>query len=135
MDADDFRHNEQSAVMDKDGSVRIELVGADGSTTILKPEVKLLANEIIDASVMRAATLVEFLKAQVARAKAEGVLYSVHLKATMMKVSDPIIFGKAVEAFFPKTFTKYGKDLDAAGLHARRRARWDPAAARGPVEG
>jgi isocitrate dehydrogenase len=119
MVADDFRHTEQSAVMDKDGSVRIELVGADGSTTVLKPEVKLLAGEIIDASVMRAATLVEFLKEQVARAKAEGVLFSVHLKATMMKVSDPIIFGKAVEAFFPKTFTKYGKDLDAAGLHAR----------------
>jgi isocitrate dehydrogenase len=119
MVADDFRHTEQSAVMDKDGSVRIELLGADGSTTVLKPEVKLLAGEIIDASVMRAATLVEFLKAQVARAKAEGVLYSVHLKATMMKVSDPVIFGKAVEAFFPKTFTAYGKDLDAAGLHAR----------------
>jgi isocitrate dehydrogenase len=119
MDADDFRHTEQSAVRDKDGLVRIELVDADGKATVLKPEVKLLAGEIIDASVMRAASLVEFLKEQVARAKAEGVLYSVHLKATMMKVSDPIIFGKAVEAFFPKTFTKYGKDLDAAGLHAR----------------
>ncbi len=76
----------------------------------------VLAGEVVDASVMRVAALREFLTAQVARAKAEGVLFSVHLKATMMKVSDPIIFGHVVRAFFPKTFAQYGEQLAAAGL-------------------
>jgi isocitrate dehydrogenase len=76
----------------------------------------VLAGEVVDASVMRVAALREFLTAQVARAKAEGVLFSVHLKATMMKVSDPIIFGHAVRAFFPKTFAEYGQVFADAGL-------------------
>ncbi|MGW2054008.1 NADP-dependent isocitrate dehydrogenase [Streptomyces sp. NPDC001840] len=116
MDADDFRSTEKSAVIAEAGSLRIELTGDDGSTTVLRESVPVLAGEVVDASVMRVAVLREFLAAQVARAKAEGVLFSVHLKATMMKVSDPIIFGHVVRAFFPKTFAEHGDALAAAGL-------------------
>lgn len=116
MDADDFRSTEKSAVIAEAGSLRIELAGDDGSTTVLRESVPVLAGEVVDASVMRVAALREFLTAQVARAKAEGVLFSVHLKATMMKVSDPIIFGHVVRAFFPKTFAEHGAALAAAGL-------------------
>jgi isocitrate dehydrogenase len=116
MNADDFRSTEKSAVIAEPGSLRIELAGDDGTTTVLRESVPVLAGEVVDASVMRAAALREFLDAQIARAKAEGVLFSVHLKATMMKVSDPIVFGHVVRAFFPKTFAKYGQALTAAGL-------------------
>ena len=116
MDADDFRSTEKSAIVREDGSLRIELVGDDGSTTVLRESVPVLAGEVVDGSVMRVAVLREFLTAQIARAKAEGVLFSVHLKATMMKVSDPIIFGHVVRAFFPKTFAAHGETLAAAGL-------------------
>ncbi|WP_250280039.1 NADP-dependent isocitrate dehydrogenase [Frankia sp. Cppng1_Ct_nod] len=116
MAADDFRSTEKSAVIIEAGSLRIELVGDDASTTTLGGSVPVLAGEVVDASVMRVAALREFLVAQIARAKAEGVLFSVHLKATMMKVSDPIIFGHMVRAFFPKTFAAYGETLAAAGL-------------------
>ncbi|MCF3146408.1 NADP-dependent isocitrate dehydrogenase [Streptomyces platensis] len=116
MGVDDFRSTEKSAVIGQDGTLRIELSGDDGSTTVLRESVPVLAGEVVDASVMRVAALREFLTAQIARAKAEGVLFSVHLKATMMKVSDPIIFGHVVRAFFPKTFARYGESLAAAGL-------------------
>jgi isocitrate dehydrogenase len=116
MDSDDFRTTERSAVIDQAGSLRIELVADDGAVTVLRPSVPVLAGEVVDASVMRVAALEEFFAAQVARAKSEGVLFSVHLKATMMKISDPIIFGHAVRAFFPKTFARYGEALAAAGL-------------------
>ncbi|MFI1577496.1 NADP-dependent isocitrate dehydrogenase [Embleya sp. NPDC020630] len=116
MDADDFRSTEKSAVIAEPGTLRIELVGDNGSTTVLRESVPVLAGEVVDASVMRAAPLREFLAAQVAKAKAEDVLLSVHLKATMMKVSDPIIFGHAVRAFFPQTFAEHGAALAAAGL-------------------
>ncbi|MFR9673286.1 NADP-dependent isocitrate dehydrogenase [Streptomyces sp. TR06-5] len=116
MTGDDFRSTEKSAVVEEAGSLRIELHGDDGSTTVLRESVPVQAGEVVDASVMRVAALREFLAAQVARAKSEGVLFSVHLKATMMKVSDPIIFGHAVRAFFPKTFAEYGQALAAAGL-------------------
>jgi isocitrate dehydrogenase len=116
MGADDFRSTEKSAVISEPGALRIELTGEDGATTVLRESVPVLAGEVVDASVMRVAALREFLTAQIARAKAEGVLLSVHLKATMMKVSDPIIFGYAVRAFFPKTFAAYGETLAAAGL-------------------
>ncbi|MCI3245683.1 NADP-dependent isocitrate dehydrogenase [Streptomyces spinosisporus] len=116
MAEDDFRSTEKSAVISEAGSLRIELVAEDGTTTVLRESVPVLEGEVVDASVMRAAALNEFLAAQVARAKQEGVLFSVHLKATMMKVSDPIIFGHVVRAFFPKTFAKYGSTLAAAGL-------------------
>ncbi|WP_438295163.1 NADP-dependent isocitrate dehydrogenase [Streptomyces sp. HUAS TT7] len=116
MGGDDFRSTEKSAVVAEAGSLRIELAAADGTTTVLRESVPVLAGEVVDASVMRVAQLREFLAAQIARAKAEGVLFSVHLKATMMKVSDPIVFGHVVRAFFPKTFDKYGDVLAAAGL-------------------
>ncbi|MEU3466117.1 NADP-dependent isocitrate dehydrogenase [Streptomyces sp. NPDC006733] len=116
MSADDFRSTEKSVVVAEDGTLRIELVGEDGTTTVLRASVPVLAGEVVDASVMRVAALREFFTAQVARAKAEGVLFSVHLKATMMKVSDPIIFGHVVRAFFPKTFAAHGPALAAAGL-------------------
>jgi isocitrate dehydrogenase len=116
MGADDFRSTEKSTVIAQDGTLRIELKGDDGSTTVLRESVPVLAGEVVDASVLRVAALREFLTAQIARAKAEGVLFSVHLKATMMKVSDPIIFGHVVRAFFPKTFAKYGETLAGAGL-------------------
>ncbi|MFF7158514.1 NADP-dependent isocitrate dehydrogenase [Streptomyces sp. NPDC008139] len=116
MDGDDFRSTEKSAVVSEAGSLRIELAGDDGSTTVLRESVPVLAGEVVDAAVLRVAALREFLTAQIARAKAEGVLFSVHLKATMMKVSDPIIFGHVVRAFFPKTFAEHGVTLAAAGL-------------------
>jgi len=116
MSEGDFRHTEQSALIRADDTLRIELVTEDGRATVLKGQVKVLAGEIVDGAVMRAESLREFLAAQVATAKAEQTLFSVHLKATMMKVSDPIIFGHAVRAFFPDTFAKYGAELAAAGL-------------------
>ncbi|QKV91704.1 NADP-dependent isocitrate dehydrogenase [Streptomyces sp. NA02950] len=116
MDGDDFRSTEKSVVIAEDGALRIELVGDDGTTTVLRESVPVLAGEVVDASVMRVAVLREFLAAQVDRAKSEGVLFSLHLKATMMKVSDPIVFGHAVRAFFPKTFAAHGETLAAAGL-------------------
>jgi isocitrate dehydrogenase len=116
MGVDDFRSTEKSAVISEPGALRIELTGDDGSTTVLRESVPVLAGEVVDASVLHVAPLREFLTAQIARAKAEGVLFSVHLKATMMKVSDPIIFGHVVRAFFPKTFAKYGETLATAGL-------------------
>ncbi|GAA2219403.1 NADP-dependent isocitrate dehydrogenase [Streptomyces nogalater] len=116
MGENDFRSTEKSVVISEAGTLRIELAAEDGTTTVLKDSVPVLEGEVVDASVMRVAELNEFLAAQVARAKADGVLFSVHLKATMMKVSDPIIFGHVVRAFFPKTFAKYGETLKAAGL-------------------
>ncbi|MEU3602373.1 NADP-dependent isocitrate dehydrogenase [Streptomyces sp. NPDC006798] len=116
MGENDFRSTEKSAVIAEDGSLRIEHVAADGTTTVLRESVPVLAGEVVDASVMRAAALRTFLSEQIARAKAEDVLFSVHLKATMMKVSDPIVFGHVVRAFFPKTFAEHGPALAAAGL-------------------
>ncbi|CAN5195810.1 NADP-dependent isocitrate dehydrogenase [soil metagenome] len=116
MSADDFRSSEKSIVLDADDVLSIELVAEDGTTTALRKPLPVLAGEVIDATVMRVAALDTFLTAQIARAKAEGVLFSVHLKATMMKVSDPIIFGHVVRAFLPKTFAAYGDTLAAAGL-------------------
>ncbi|MFI1607577.1 NADP-dependent isocitrate dehydrogenase [Streptomyces griseofuscus] len=116
MSENDFADTEKSAVIAEDTTLRFELVGADGTTTELRAPLPVVAGEVVDAAVLRAAALNEFLAAQVARAKEEGVLFSVHLKATMMKVSDPIIFGHVVRAFFPKTFAKYGETLKAAGL-------------------
>ena len=116
MGADDFRSTEQSVVISEPGSLHVDLVAADGTATSLRGPIAVLAGEVVDASVMRAAALDVFLAEQIARAKAEDVLLSVHLKATMMKVSDPIIFGHAVTAFFPETFARYGDVLAAAGL-------------------
>jgi isocitrate dehydrogenase len=116
MDKDDFRSNEKSVVIDADGTIAIQLVREDGSVKVLKKAFPVLAGEVIDGTVMRAAALDEFLAAQVVRAKEEGVLFSAHLKATMMKVSDPIIFGHVVKAYFSELFETYGKQLAAAGI-------------------
>ncbi|MDD0857053.1 NADP-dependent isocitrate dehydrogenase [Arthrobacter alpinus] len=116
MSEGDFFHNEKSVVIDADDKIKIQFVAADGTTTVLKDSFPVLANEIVDGTVMRAAALDEFLSAQVARAKEEGILLSAHLKATMMKVSDPIIFGHVVKAYFPELFANYGEALAAAGL-------------------
>lgn len=116
MGKDDFRSNEKSVVIEKEGTIAIQLVRQDGSVKVLKKAFPVQAGEVIDGTVMRAAALDEFLKAQVARAKEEGVLFSAHLKATMMKVSDPIIFGHVVKAYFSELFDTYGKQLAAAGL-------------------
>ncbi|HEV2774444.1 MAG TPA: NADP-dependent isocitrate dehydrogenase [Solirubrobacteraceae bacterium] len=98
MSGDDFRSTERSVTADGDGDVRIEHVAADGTVTVLKEGIAVLAGEVLDAAVMRRTALETFLAEQVADAKRRGVLFSVHLKATMMKVSDPIIFGHAVRA-------------------------------------
>jgi isocitrate dehydrogenase len=98
MSGGDFRSTERSVTVDADGVVRIEHAASDGATTVLKERTPVLAGEVLDAAVMRRAALDAFLAEQVADAKAQGVLFSVHLKATMMKVSDPIIFGHAVSA-------------------------------------
>ncbi|MET9624785.1 MULTISPECIES: NADP-dependent isocitrate dehydrogenase [unclassified Streptomyces] len=116
MGENDFRSTEKSTVVAEAGTLRIEHVAADGTVSVLRESVPVLAGEVVDASVMRVAALRTFLSEQVARAKSEDVLFSVHLKATMMKVSDPIVFGHVVRAFFPQTFAKYGEVLAAAGL-------------------
>jgi len=116
MGQNDFRSNEKSVVLKADDSLSIQLVREDGTTKVLKKDFPVLAGEVVDATVLRADALDEFLKAQVARAKEEGILFSAHLKATMMKVSDPIIFGHVVKAYFSELFDTYGKQLAAAGI-------------------
>lgn len=117
MDDHDFRHNEKSVIMPADDVLTIKLVGADGTETVLKSDLKVLAGEVIDGTFMSAKALDQFLVAQVARAKEEGVLFSTHLKATMMKVSDPVLFGHVVRAYFADVFDQYGDQLNAAGLN------------------
>jgi isocitrate dehydrogenase len=116
MGSDDFRDNEKSVIIDSDDTLTIRLRTAAGETTVLKESLPVLAGEIVDSTKMDAAALDEFVKEQIAQAKADGVLFSVHLKATMMKVSDPILFGKVIEAFFPEVFAEYGDVLAEAGL-------------------
>jgi len=118
MDSGDFASNEQSVVLDAEDTLSIKHVAADGTVTVLKESLPVKTGEVVDATVMRAEALDTFLAAQVARAKEENVLFSAHLKATMMKVSDPIIFGHIVRAFFPALFEKHGKTLADAGLSA-----------------
>ena len=116
MTTDDFRANEKSFTASNDGALSIELVGEDGTTSALRPSVAIKAGDVIDATAMHVAALQQFFVAQIAEAKAQGVLFSVHLKATMMKVSDPVIFGHAVRAFFPALFAEFGATLEAAGI-------------------
>jgi isocitrate dehydrogenase len=135
----DFQSTEQSVTVPEATSVRIEHVGADGTVTVLKEETKLLAGEVIDSAVMRAAALDAFLAEQVADAKAQGVLFSVHLKATMMKVSDPIIFGHAVRAYAASAYEGYDDVSPNDGLaslvakHPEAQAAVDAAIAAGPA--
>ena len=116
MGSDDFASNEQSVVLDADDTLTIQHVAADGTVTPLKSGLAVLEGEVVDGTVMRAAALDAFLKEQVARAKELDVLFSVHLKATMMKVSDPVIFGHVVRAFFADVYDEHGEELLAAGL-------------------
>jgi isocitrate dehydrogenase len=118
MGAHDFRSNEQSVTVPEATDVRIEHVAADGTVTTLKASTPLLAGEVIDATVMNVQALRRFLAEQIAEARDQGVLLSLHLKATMMKVSDPIIFGHAVEVFFADLFAEFGDELRAAGFNA-----------------
>ncbi|WP_304138336.1 NADP-dependent isocitrate dehydrogenase [Mesonia mobilis] len=115
MEANDFRANEKSLTIAKEGDVKIQLKTKDGETKVLKEKVHVLEGEVIDGTFMSTKALVKFLKEQIAEAKEQGVLFSLHMKATMMKVSDPIIFGHAVKAFFGDVFEKYGTELKEAG--------------------
>jgi len=118
MGADDFRANEQSVTLPAADVLTIEFTGEDGETTVLKEGLKVLKGEVVDGTFMSAKALDAFLAEQVKRAKEEGILFSAHLKATMMKVSDPVIFGHVVKAYFSELFEKYGEQLAAAGLSA-----------------
>ncbi|MDQ2648369.1 MAG: NADP-dependent isocitrate dehydrogenase, partial [Actinomycetota bacterium] len=118
MGHDDFRSNEQSTTVEAGGVVRIEHVGDDGTTTILKDGLSLLPGEVIDATFLSVRALDTFLAGQFADAKASGILLSLHLKATMMKVSDPIIFGHAVRTYFADVFATYGDTFEELGLTA-----------------
>jgi isocitrate dehydrogenase len=117
MSSGDFRNNEKSVTFDAAGTVRIEHVAADGTVTVLKQSLQLQAGEVLDATFMSRARLVEFFGEQVRDAGERGVLFSLHLKATMMKVSDPIMFGHCVRVFFADVFTKHGAVLEAAGVN------------------
>jgi isocitrate dehydrogenase len=118
MSDGDFRSTERSVTVEHDGEVRIELADKDGRVTVLKASTPVLAGEVLDAAVMRREALDRFLADQVTEAREQGVLFSVHLKATMMKVSDPIIFGHAVRAYFPEVFAEHGEALKRAGINA-----------------
>ncbi|GAB3842893.1 NADP-dependent isocitrate dehydrogenase [Nesterenkonia populi] len=118
MGDQDFAANEQSAVFDAEDTVTFQHVAEDGAVTVLKEGLKIQAGEVLDGTFMSAKALDAFLAEQVQAAKDADVLFSAHLKATMMKVSDPIIFGHIVKAFFPTIFEKHGEDLAQAGLSA-----------------
>ncbi|MFT4052695.1 MAG: NADP-dependent isocitrate dehydrogenase, partial [Microbacterium sp.] len=117
MGHDDFKSNEKSWIAAHDDVLTIRHTAADGAVTVLKEGLKVLPGEVVDATFLSAKALDAFLADTLALAKAENVLYSVHLKATMMKVSDPIIFGHVVRAFFADVFDAYGEALAAAGLN------------------
>jgi isocitrate dehydrogenase len=139
MSDGDFRHSEKSVTVERDGDVRIEHVAADGTVRVLKESTPVLAGEVLDAAVMRRAALDEFLRGQVAEAKELGVLFSVHLKATMMKVSDPIIFGHAVRAVVGDVYDTYSDVSPNDGLgsllaaHPEAKDAVDAALAAGPA--
>ena len=123
MGEDDFRSNEKSVVIEADDTLRIEHVAADGTVTVLKDGLPVLAGEVVDGTFMNVAALRRFLTEQIARAKADDVLFSVHLKATMMKVSDPIIFGHVVQAFFPDALRAVRRAAGRRG-HLARTTAW-----------
>ena len=117
MSAGDFRSNEQSVTIAADTALRIEHQAIDGTVSVLKDGVAVLGGEIVDSTFMDVAALREFLNAQIEDARSSGVLFSLHMKATMMKVSDHIIFGHAVRAFFADTFANFADVLDGAGAN------------------
>lgn len=141
MDAGDFYGSERSALIEQAGSVRIELVGKDSAVTVLKEKTAVQAGELIDAAVMSKRALAAFVQAQIADAKQQGVLFSLHLKATMMKVSDPIMFGVVVEAFYRDVLDKHAATLKQVGFDANNgigdlyaRIASLPEAQRAPIE-
>ena len=119
MKSGDFRSNEKSVTVPEATSVKIEFTNEKGEKTVLKDNLALEAGEVMDATFMRKKALVAFLEEQIADAKAKGVLFSLHMKATMMKVSDPIIFGYGVKAFFKPVFEKHGAVLEELGVDIR----------------
>ncbi|MFP8488331.1 NADP-dependent isocitrate dehydrogenase [Gracilimonas sp. Q87] len=116
MDDNDFAHSERSVTLNNEDDVRIEFVGNDGDVHVLKESTPLLPGEVIDAGNFSKKALINFLEEQVQDAKDKGVLFSLHLKATMMKVSDPIIFGHAVKVYFKDVFEKHGETLKELGV-------------------
>jgi isocitrate dehydrogenase len=116
MTEGDFAHNEKSVTIDDPTSIRIIHTDSKGNSSVLKDRFSLLKGEIIDATVLSKNTLLTFLEEQIKDAKAKNVLFSIHMKATMMKVSDPIIFGHAVRVFFKDVFQKHGDELDEIGV-------------------
>ncbi|CEL33497.1 Isocitrate dehydrogenase (NADP) (Oxalosuccinate decarboxylase) (IDH) [Xanthomonas citri pv. citri] len=116
MESGDFFGSEQSATIADAGTLKIEFVGADGSSTVLKDKVAVKAGEIVDAAVLSKRALASFIDAQIADAKARDVLFSVHLKATMMKVSDPVLFGVVVGEFYKDTLSKHADALKSVGF-------------------
>ena len=116
MGSGDFASNEKSVTITQAGKVKIQLVNANG-TSVLKEAIPVLEGEIIDGTYMSKKALIAFFEKQIADAKAKGVLFSLHMKATMMKVSDPITFGHGVKVFFKSVFEKFGKELDEAGVN------------------
>lgn len=114
----DFYSSEQSVVMDKAGDVKIEMTDEQGAVTVLKEKISLQAGEVIDSAVMSRSALSAFYEAQIEEARKQGVLLSLHLKATMMKVSDPIMFGLAVEAYYKDVFVKHASLFEELGVDA-----------------
>ena len=119
MSAGDFYGSEKSVVIENATDVKIELFADDGSTEVLKEKTSLLAGEVIDSSVMSCKALRSFFAEQIEDAKAQGVLLSLHMKATMMKVSDPIIFGHAVSVYFKDVFEKHAATFEKIGVDTR----------------
>ncbi|NOT57699.1 MAG: NADP-dependent isocitrate dehydrogenase, partial [Deltaproteobacteria bacterium] len=117
MNGGDFRSNEKSLTIPAATEARIEFVAADGKVTVLKPKVPLQAGEVLDATFMSKNALRTFLEEQIEDAKKRGVLFSLHLKATMMKVSDPMIFGHAVTVYYKDVFAKHGETLAKLGVN------------------
>src|SRR3954452_4516019 len=118
MGEHDFRSNEQSITSEADDDLRVELVATDGHVTVLKESIPVRAGEVVDATFMSARALDAFLAEQMADAQANDVLFSIHLKATMMKVSDPILFGHAVKTYFADVFAKHADTFDRIGVNA-----------------
>ncbi|MCQ4622355.1 NADP-dependent isocitrate dehydrogenase [Corynebacterium sp. CCUG 70398] len=116
MEDNDFRHNEKSVILDNDDTLTMKLVGADGREEVFRDDMQVDSGDVVDATFMSAKALDAFLLNAIQRAKDEGVLFSIHLKATMMKVSDPIMFGHVVRAFFKDVYDQYGEQLMEAGL-------------------
>ncbi|HHW4680722.1 MAG TPA: NADP-dependent isocitrate dehydrogenase, partial [Xylella taiwanensis] len=116
MEAGDFFGSERSAVLDQAGMLKIELIGKDGTVTVLKDKVAVSAGDIVDAAALSKQALAAFVAAQIIDAKAQGVLFSVHLKATMMKVSDPVLFGVVVSEFYKEALVKHADTLKQIGF-------------------